>query len=213
MKKIIINGFPHSGTTILRKIIGSYSEVYDVIEECHDFNLKTAKKFAVCKFVGLPTRSYPSNVQRIMILKNPWDIFGSLYLRYGEKMRDIHGHQVRDYLNFVVAWTETKAIRVKYEQIVYSSFRYGLIKRLGIEPFERKTEGQVETEIEVPTEEPDRKDHHRFRVWQINQPIRNMTGESAVYCPKDIAKELNSYKIIKDIYNADFVTRDSSLYS
>ena len=43
----------------------------------------------------------------------------------------------------------------------------------------------VESVAAVPNQEPgsraDGSGHGQFRTWQINQPIRDMTGESAAY--------------------------------
>ena len=49
MNKIIIFGFPHCGTTILKSIIGHIDEVQEIIPECSFIEEKITKKFAVCK--------------------------------------------------------------------------------------------------------------------------------------------------------------------
>ena len=54
MKKIIVFGFPHCGTTILRSIIGHIDEVYEDYHEKKEVNKNTIilphKKYHLCKF-------------------------------------------------------------------------------------------------------------------------------------------------------------------
>ena len=54
MKKIIIFGFSHCGTTILKSIIGHIEEVYEVIDETDifdNFNLvPSSKKYVLHKY-------------------------------------------------------------------------------------------------------------------------------------------------------------------
>ena len=59
VQKIIITGFPHCGTTILKSIIGHINSVKEIYEETDIINLeetdkmmleKSDKKFIVCKY-------------------------------------------------------------------------------------------------------------------------------------------------------------------
>ena len=79
MNKIIIFGFPHCGTTILKSIIGHIDEVQEIIPECSYINSKITKKFAVCKtpftrgfFFSSPTWN---NYYKIFIIRNPFYVF------------------------------------------------------------------------------------------------------------------------------------------
>ena len=55
MQKIIVIGFPHTGTTILKSIIGHIDEVEEIIHEEKEIrqedidNASSNKKFIMCK--------------------------------------------------------------------------------------------------------------------------------------------------------------------
>ena len=49
-QKILICGFPHCGTTILRTIIGHIEDVKEIITETPYINETSNKKFILCKF-------------------------------------------------------------------------------------------------------------------------------------------------------------------
>ena len=44
MKEIVITGYSHCGTTILKSIIGHISSVHEVIDETLEINTKDIKK-------------------------------------------------------------------------------------------------------------------------------------------------------------------------
>ena len=50
-KKIIIIGFPHCGTSILKSIIGHIDDVEEIYNETNIIKeIQTDKKFILCKF-------------------------------------------------------------------------------------------------------------------------------------------------------------------
>tara|TARA_A100001015_G_C14740200_1_gene613360 strand:+ start:93 stop:341 length:249 start_codon:yes stop_codon:yes gene_type:complete len=49
-QKIIIFGFPHCGTTILKSIIGHIEDVYEIYKETKLINISTTKQFILCKY-------------------------------------------------------------------------------------------------------------------------------------------------------------------
>jgi hypothetical protein len=94
-KKVFVTGFPHSGTTILRGIIGKCDSVFDQHKEFGDpsnYNPNSPYDFFVWKHPFLPTvfrnngysvkpNSNFSDTIIIQIIRNPWYTFTSLYKR------------------------------------------------------------------------------------------------------------------------------------
>jgi hypothetical protein len=95
VKKILVTGFPHSGTTILRAKIGECKSTYDCNYECvdpPDFNPEMQYDFYVWKhpFLDAPFRNNTFAIKPeskyadtivIPIIRNPWHIFSSLHKR------------------------------------------------------------------------------------------------------------------------------------
>jgi hypothetical protein len=51
MSKILITGFSHCGTSILKSIIGHIDDVDEIINETKKISRISQKKFIVCKFL------------------------------------------------------------------------------------------------------------------------------------------------------------------
>ena len=95
VKKILVTGFPHSGTTILRAKIGECKNTYDCNYECVDppnFYPAMQYDFYVWKhpFLDAPFRNHTFAIKPeskyadtivIPIIRNPWHIFSSLHKR------------------------------------------------------------------------------------------------------------------------------------
>ena len=94
-KKIIIFGFPHSGTTILRNIISHIENVYEIVDEVSLINDKidyTNYKFVLCKYPYLINENellttYYDYI-KIFIIRNPLYVFSSLNKRFENKPLD-----------------------------------------------------------------------------------------------------------------------------
>jgi hypothetical protein len=95
VKKILVTGFPHSGTTILRAKIGECKNIYEAQYECVDppnFYPAMPYDFYVWKhpFLDTPFRNHTFAIKPdskyvdtivIPIIRNPWNIFSSLHKR------------------------------------------------------------------------------------------------------------------------------------
>ena len=86
MKKILICGFPHCGTTILKSIIGHCEDVHEISNETMQINnLSTNKSFIICKWPHTQevffSNSY-ENYIKIFIIRNPIYVFSSLNKRF-----------------------------------------------------------------------------------------------------------------------------------
>lgn len=205
--RIYVFGFAHSGTTILRKIIGDHPDVYDYIKETYEPPVVYSKPHVVFKYPLLPDRVVHWGCKNIMIMKNPYDIFGGYYLRYGKDYLSIKGHTIGDYCEFARYFMRhTDDYKIKYEDL----FKEGEIEKifdwLGLE-FKGIKERKVycSPSVPIPKEKPDNQregeGHGAYRTWQVNQTLRDMTGESAKFLPEDTLRYLRNHPTIKELYD------------
>ena len=77
-KKIIIFGFPHCGTCILKSIISHIDDIDEIINESTICNIQTTKKYCVCKHPfthpAFFTNEYAEYI-KIFIIRNPLYVF------------------------------------------------------------------------------------------------------------------------------------------
>lgn len=116
MKKILIHGFPHCGTTILKERLGQIEEVYDAFSEWHpSSNLGPTetkvkfmnsvgenKKYILLKY---PWTANPTNGQtilnlpqlkdfiKIFVIRNPYYVFSSINKRFNYNIPGPEGMQ------------------------------------------------------------------------------------------------------------------------
>lgn len=200
---IFIYGFPHSGTTILRKIIGEHPLVEDYLDE-QSIPPPNDTGNLVYKMPILADHSHV-DCKRIMIMKNPYDIFGSFYLRFGDEYLSYPGRMVSDYERFVEHFLITEDFTVKYEELgdrLPEIFDYLGLEFQGV----KNKNGYISSRHkwiprEKPTHQVDGPDHAYYRQWQINQPFRDMTGESAKFLPQHCRGILDNSEIIKKLYD------------
>ena len=198
--KIFVYGFAHSGTTILRKLIGDHSQIYDYVDEVSD---PPEMDDVVFKCPILPDERQ-NGCRRIMIIKNPYDIFGGFFLRFGDEYLNIPGHTIGDYENHVRHFLGTNDLRIKYEHLNEYSLPV-LFDNLGLKYEGIKQRDALigegwQTPEECPASQTEGPDHGYYRQWQINQPFRNMTGESQKYLPEETREILRNNKTIRLLY-------------
>jgi hypothetical protein len=205
--RIFIYGFPHSGTTILRKIIGSHPMIMEHFEETGE-PPNGGSPHLVFKCPILPDLRQ-KNCRRVMIIKNPYDIFGSLYLRLGNKFMTTPRHSIQEYEDFVMHFLTTKDVTIKYEDLFEEENRITLFRNLGIsyQPIQDREVYIGKKWKDIPKEEPPEQTegsyHALYRTWQINQPFTNMTGNSAKHLPDYARVRIESSKIINQLYNKE----------
>ena len=200
---IFVYGFPHAGTTILRKLIGEHSLIMDYATETASppsHIKRTTHRFdaVVFKMPCLPDEKH-NECKRIMIMKNPYDIYGSFYLRFRDKYLTFPGRTLDEYEIFLNHFNTTEDFTVKYEELGerlpeifdYIGFKYEGIKNLSGEV----GRGFVDIPDEKPGSQFDGDDHAYYRLWQINQPFKDMTGESAKHLPEAGRKEIDKRNI------------------
>ena len=225
-KKIIIFGFPHTGTTILKSIISHIDNVYEIVNETWfvDDNNKNYNNydFVLCKYPYLIDEetlltSY-SDYIKIFIIRNPLYVFSSLNKRFNYKEHD-ENHGVNKYIETVTAfnnYTDSKNIDdlflIKYEDMFennYNNLKY-IFDKIGFNYNDNIFDNskyinkvQNGNNISIPNEIPSNYDHNKYRLFQINQPFKNnnnkidLTNEQY----KILIKDINILKAYPDIIN------------
>ncbi len=139
MKKIIIFGFPHCGTTILRAIIGHIPEVYEIIGETNKININESeilkknpeKKYILCKFPFTNNNFYTEKYNdyiKIFILRNPLYVFSSINRRFVNK-KPINGHSMNEYKNTCKLFIDNQNNKddnsyfIKYEDLFNNNYQ------------------------------------------------------------------------------------------
>jgi hypothetical protein len=195
MKKIIVTGFPHCGTTILRKMIGNHPSVLDIERETKVIGgneVRRAKELGKSAVVikepflfrlGKNLRQIQAkytDYKFVMVIRNPTDIVSSMNMRFND---DIPGnHSFEKWQHYAQAYLNPKsnfAFKVKYEDLFIND--YAKLKELfvwlGLEWTDDIVNQQRATRHNrgvVMNSIPPRNHSDNFRTWQINQKIEPM---------------------------------------
>lgn len=206
MKNIIVTGFPHSGTTILRKIIGNHPKVHDIGRECYQIDKKHLRE-AKQKNKGKqhPTthivikgpwgskvfqklESY-SDYKVVCILKNPLDVYASLAVRFkDEKMPQKYNFEHWEEFAKIFIQKSTSTMYKNIYFVLYHDMfdqNYFTLKKL-FSWLDLTWKDKVVTDnctrripinsYYIPTNKPSRQENEKFRSWQTNQAFQNHTN-------------------------------------
>jgi len=184
-KKILICGFPHCGTSILKSIIGHSEDVEEIKRETMKINKTTNKKFILGKcpftFRKFFTDEYNDYI-KIFIIRNPLFVFSSLNKRFKYKIPN--NHNFNKYLNTIKMFIKYKnnpekdIYTIKYEDLFekdYSKIKE-ILNNIGIKFDDSIFDNTKYTNVIIPgvkllNEKPKNIQHGKYRTWQINQPF------------------------------------------
>lgn len=116
-KKILITGYPFSGTTILKSKFGESNNVYEIIDEGFEIrqdhiNWSGDKEFVLIKTPVMPleirvhgvhflTTNHPHSIYKdysvIFIQRNPWNVFSSIIKAGFNPLANITNHHQTEY--------------------------------------------------------------------------------------------------------------------
>lgn len=228
LQKILIFGFPHSGTTILKSILGHIPDIYEIIDETDgikitdNINQKYAKyNYILAKFPFTKekfiTDEYKDYI-RIFIMRNPVWVYSSLNKRFGAKSNGIkwncptaviteYEKTLRYFDNLKENSTEN-IYTIRYEDMFENNFKnlkkilddIGLIYNDDIFDNSKYTNLAWTGQMDVPNKEPDNKEHIQYRTYQINRPFKNMNDINKIDLDKYQINKIKNSQIIKKIY-------------
>lgn len=221
MKKIFIFGFPHSGTTILKSIIGHIPEVHEelyekkIITEDDLSKLPEDKKYILIKHpFTLPeyfTEKYDDYI-KIFIMRNPLYVFSSLNKRFDYKLTGYHSflHYTRTCGLFMQKSKENNRNNyfIKYEDLFMNNYQNlkNILDDIGLQYtddiFNNSNYKNYSSSIvkEVPIERVNNKDHEKYRTWQINQPFEFANLPEKIDLTKEQMDEIINNRFVLELY-------------
>jgi len=219
-QKVIIFGFPHSGTSILKSIIGHCDNVEEVINERNTIKNNSDKDFIVCKYPHTLDSFFTSKYDdyiKIFIIRDPRYVFSSLNKRLNYNLNNIHS--IKQYIKTIKNFsknliTPRKDIYcLKYEELFPNNFKVlrDMFDSIGFQYTDKvfdnsQYENSIDKGSKIPKELPENKDHLRYRMYQINQPFKNMNDPNKLDLTKEQLDELEHNEFINVVYPILFET-------
>lgn len=201
--KILILGFPHSGTTILRKVLGNHSDIFAVPAESRRApNTRHEKKFTCIKWPHYDDAFFSSaydDYYKIFIIRNPLFCFSSLQRR-GQTLTGKHSCDFWEKTanKFLSLENREDTFCLKYEDIFENNFQKlrDVFAFIGL-PFEEQV---LATEKQTSSPAPSPRSHYSFRMWQIDQPFENNNKPEKNTVGTTIAQRLRSMNSFCKLY-------------
>lgn len=214
MIKIIIFGFPHCGTSILKSIIGHIEDVEEIINETSFIRQKTNKKYILCKYPFMKDKFF-GNIYRdyikIFIIRNPIYIYSSLNKRFEYNIPERHG--IDKYINTIQKFIYYKnnpqqnTYTIRYEDMFHDNFKElkNIFNNIGFrytnDIFNNsKYINKLFVNEKVSKEKPLNIEHSKYRTWQINQPFISNNNPSKIDLNNEQLKIIMNNKDILKIY-------------
>lgn len=224
MKKILITGFSHSGTTILRAIMGNIEEVHEVIDETliiPNNEIQNAeknnKKCILIKYPRitscLPIDKY-KDFEIIFLIRNPYYVYSSINKR---KIDNNKLHSINNYVKTCELFLEysnnpnkyQNIHTIKYEEIFENNFEKlkDIFNKIDISYDEsifnnnnRYHKSHSNILYKSIKEKPNEIDHEKYRTWQINQPFVYNDNLSKIDLTKTQINQLKNNDVIDKLY-------------
>jgi len=206
-QKILICGFPHCGTSILKSIIGHIEDVEEIYNETCVIDKNSDKKFILCKypftsddFFGKEYKDYI----KIFIIRNPLFVFSSLNKRFNYEIPNDHNFDC--YINTLEKFIKYKTnpekniYTIKYEDLFENNYAElkKILNDIGFQYDDSIFDNSKYTNViingvKLLDEKPQNDHHDHYRTWQINQPFISNNGISKI--------DLNEVQIEKIVNN------------
>jgi hypothetical protein len=207
--RIFITGHQHSGTSILKKIIGNSPDVYDMLNEVfpdwllgEEIEGENEKDFVVLKYPDCTDEVVEfsnelSAIKFICIIRDPRDIFTSLKERHGNSYT--FDAFKKTWIPIMRNCIEVSKLHngyiVRYEDLFKNDYEEveKIFNWLGV-PYEdtvvtKNEERKVTSNCEeFPETIPTRKNHDQFRSYQISSPFTQMSGRYLTHLSGDELK-------------------------
>ena len=218
MKKIIIFGFSHCGTTILRTIIGHIEEIYEIKKENdvitnNDINIATKlnKNYVLCKSPQAKDIFFNSRYDdyiKIFIIRNPLWVYSSLNRRTSYNLTDYHNFKKFEYSSskFYQYLNNPKKnyYLIKYEDLFINNYQNirNILDNIGLSYNDNIFDNSLyydlnelkKNKINDPT------NHSNFRQWQIKQEFVNNNNLDKLELTNRQIKNITMNKIINQLY-------------
>jgi hypothetical protein len=219
LDKVLITGFPHSGTTILRAILENIDCVYAHPWESNIASaaicknaLKSGASHVVVKWPNINESFFDSNhdvygdYKKIFIIRNPFYTYSSLNK---SKTADSPGVRMDDWQKTAQYWLSVNeearddVICIRYEDLFARGYEgtQRVISGLGIKEYDpsvyeenEKYSHQIEDMTgEITIHSTARlNDHSKFRRWQVHQEFKCANEPSGLYLSWEQINKISS---------------------
>jgi hypothetical protein len=213
-QKILICGFPHCGTSIVKSILGHIEDVEEIPTECLGIKKTSDKKFVVCKWPFIRSEFFGEKYKdyiKIFIIRNPLFVFSSINKRFNYKIP--RNHSFNTYVNTISMFIKYKnnpeknIYTIKYEDLFendYHNFKE-LLNNIGIQYddsiFNNTNYTNVIGNVKFVDEKPKNTEHARYRTWQINQPFVSNNDISKLDLSDDQKNEIINNSYVLELYS------------
>lgn len=226
MSKILIFGYPHCGTSILKSVISHIPNVEEIVEETHVINKNTDKDFIICKYPFACKEFFTNKYQnyiKIFIIRNPLFVFSSINKRF-KNYNVIKFHDKETYVETIKKYLyhknndDVKNMHfIRYEDMFDNDFKNlkKLFDKIGLkydddifnnEKYDNKLFNNF-------IDKPDLK-HAEYRTKQINQKFENMNHVEKLYLTKEQINYFVENEFVKRCgYNFDKLKKKMFDYS
>jgi hypothetical protein len=225
-QKILINGFPHCGTSILKSIIGHIEDVEEIYNETNVINQISNKKFILCKYPFTLDTFFSEKYKdyiKIFIIRNPLFVFSSLNKRFDYKIPLCHNFH--EYIKTLIKFIKYKnnpeknIYTIRYEDLFENNYEElkKILDDIGFQYDDNifdnsKYNNVIVNNVILVDKKPANNNHKVYRTWQINQPFISNNDISKIDLNDAQKKEIinNSYvlQIYPDINSAFYTIED-----
>ena len=214
-QKILLFGFPHTGTTIFRNIMGHIDDVDEMLAESRTAFKPTNKPFVVVKYPFTWDQFFGDEYKdyiKIFVMRNPLWVFSSLNKRFSNNIPA--DHNMWSYfaaLNNFAKYSETpvpNTYLIRYEDMFddnYAAMR-SIFDKIGLTYTDRIFENQEfinvaqSTRGPIPTVKPEHTNHNAYRAYQVNQPFVN-NNDMAKLCLNHVqVHTFATHPVVQKIY-------------
>jgi hypothetical protein len=219
MKKIIIFGFSHCGTTILRTILGHIDEIYEIPKETDIIKndeialaKKLNKKYVLCKSPQANEKFFSHPIYedyiKIFIIRNPLWVYSSLNRRTSYNLTNYH-----DFTKFEFSTSkfyqylnnpQNNYYLIKYEDLFINNYQNikNILDKIGFSYNDKIFENSCYYNHDTIKENKinDETNHKSFRQWQIRQEFVNNNNLNKLELTDIQLKNITKNKIINKLY-------------
>ena len=211
--KILICGFPHCGTSILKSVLGHTESIYEHPYETTKFpTLREAKgKHILIKFPFTYESFFKdTSCIKIFIIRSPYYVFSSLNKRFNYNIPK--NHSIEQYEKtaklFLEKSKDPKTFCIKYEDLFsndYAAIR-NILNSLRI-PYSENIFDNEDRDNKILSgiqydkikTKPKNSCHGKYRTYQINQKFENMNDTSKIDLTDRQITTLGESSIIKQL--------------
>jgi len=213
--KILICGYSHCGTTILKSIIGHIEDVEEILEETDVINKTTSKPYILCKIPRTKPEYFGKayeNYIKIFIIRNPLYVFSSINNRLGHYNLSSY-HSIDNFINVVKLFNRYKSsplknvYTIRYEDIFLNDYKElkNILDNIGMKYDNTIFNNKEYTNFlyknsGIPEEKPNNKKHCAYRSWQINQPFVSNNDPSKIDLSESQRQKIINNKDILKLY-------------